>query len=99
MNTSSAQTQKSTHLIGHSTRKGQSHLASLVEQILNVSSGFLIALLVWIFLIVPVFDIEVTMLDNLTITAIFTITSIIRGYCVRRLFNWLTVRREGNERN
>lgn len=75
------------------TARGQTHLHSLIEQVLSVGSGFVVALFVWLFLIVPVYGIEVTMLDNLAITAIFTVVSVIRGYIWRRVFNWWTVRR------
>lgn len=71
----------------------QTRLNSLIEQILNVGSGFIIALLVWIFIITPLFGITVTMVDNLTITAIFTVVSIIRGFLWRRLFNHFTVKK------
>jgi len=65
----------------------QSHKMSLIEQVCNVGSGFIVALVVWSWFIVPVFDMQVSMTDNLTITSIFTIVSIIRGYLWRRLFN------------
>lgn len=69
----------------------QSHTFSLLESILNTTSGFIVALVIWTFLVIPVFGFEgLSWGDNLSITAIFTVSSIIRGYCWRRLFNTVT---------
>jgi membrane protein implicated in regulation of membrane protease activity len=65
----------------------QSRVGSLVEQILNIGSGFFLSLLIWSFVIVPVWDLDVSMGDNLTITGIFTVVSVVRGYLWRRFFN------------
>ena len=45
-----------------------------------------VALFEW--LIKPVWHLHTSFLDSLTITAIFTAWSILRGYAVRRYFNW-----------
>lgn len=66
----------------------QSKTKSLVEQLLNIGSGFIVSLIVWIYVIAPIWSIDVTMSDNLNITLIFTVISVIRGYLWRRLFNW-----------
>jgi hypothetical protein len=58
-----------------------------IEQILNVGSGFIVSLIFWVFIVVPVWDLPVNMNENLQITACFTILSIIRGYIWRTLFN------------
>ena len=65
----------------------QSRLESFVEAVINIASGFVIALLTWIFIVSPVWEIEVTMLDNLLIIGMFTVISIIRSYFWRRFFN------------
>lgn len=70
----------------------QSRTASLIEQILNVGSGFVISLIVWMYVVVPIWGFDVSMTENLTITIIFTVVSIIRGYMWRRWFNHRTVR-------
>lgn len=70
----------------------QSKTASLIEQILNVGSGFIISLIVWVYVIVPIWNFDVTMIENLAITIIFTIVSVVRGYAWRRLFNYYTVK-------
>jgi len=71
----------------------QGKLESLVEQLLNVGSGFVVALIVWTYMVTPIWDIEVTMLDNLAITGLFTVVSVVRGYVWRRMFNRRAVRR------
>lgn len=76
----------------------QSRLSSFIEQILNVSSGFFISLLVWIYIIVPIFNFEVTMVENIAVTIIFTIISVIRGYLWRRLFNCIHSKEMNNAR-
>lgn len=65
----------------------QSRKQSLIEQLLNVGSGFLVSLLLWSYVIVPVWSIEVSTQDNLAITLTFTVVSVARGYMWRRLFN------------
>lgn len=65
----------------------QTRLESAIESFLNIGSGFFISLAVWVYIVGPLFKIETTGTDNLAITSIFTITSIIRSYVWRRLFN------------
>lgn len=70
----------------------QSRLSSLIEQVLNVASGFIVSLLLWQ-AVGPLLGYEVNLADNLTITTIFTVVSIIRGYLWRRYFNGRIARR------
>jgi len=65
----------------------QSKIESFIEATINVSSGFIISLLAWMYIVIPVWDIEVSMFDNLAITALFTVISISRSYFWRRFFN------------
>ena len=65
---------------------------SLLEQVLNVGSGFILSSLVWQFVIIKWWGIHTNFSENLQITSVFTIVSIIRGYVWRRLFNKLTVK-------
>ena len=65
----------------------QTRLHSLLEQVLNVGSGFVISTLLWQFVIVPLWGIQTGMADNLKITSLFTLVSVIRGYAWRRWFN------------
>lgn len=71
----------------------QSKLSSIIEQLLNVGSGFIISLLVWIYIIIPIWNFDVNFSDNILITVTFTGISIIRGYVWRRLFNKITIKK------
>ncbi|MCB1889089.1 MAG: hypothetical protein KDH20_15890 [Rhodocyclaceae bacterium] len=62
---------------------------SLLEQILSVGSGFVVSLIFWTYVVVPVWQLPVQTADNLQITAAFTALSITRGYLWRRIFNRL----------
>lgn len=63
----------------------QSRAASLIEAWVNVAAGFGLALAVQI-LVFPVFGLHPTLPQNLKIGLIFTATSLIRSYAIRRLF-------------
>ena len=62
---------------------------SLIESISNTMIGFLVSLGIQL-IIYPVMDIPVRFDQNLIITSVFTIASILRGYFVRRMFNFFT---------
>lgn len=64
----------------------QSKLESFIEANLNVATGFVISLFVWQFIAAPLYDIPVTLQQNLGITTIFTVSAVIRGYFWRRFF-------------
>lgn len=65
----------------------QSRIESAVEAAMNVGLGFFISLGVWIWIVVPIWDIPVTHTDNFVITCVFTVTSLLRSYTLRRFFN------------
>lgn len=71
----------------------QSRAESLLEQVCNVGSGFLLSLLIQQFIITPVFDTGTSPTQNLGITVVFTIASLLRGYGWRRAFNWRAARK------
>ena len=75
----------------------QSKKMSLIETIVSVLIGYIVALLSQI-VVFPLFDVEVSLIDNLLIGLLFTVISIIRGYYVRRLFNWIDFNRTTNTR-
>lgn len=64
----------------------QTKLESLTEVVINVAIGWIFALITQI-IAFPLFGIHITMNDQLGISAIFTVVSIVRGYIVRRWFN------------
>ena len=66
----------------------QTRLNSLIEQLLNIGSGFLVSLGVWEFAVKPIWEIQTNFTENLQITFLFTVVSIARSYTWRRFFNW-----------
>lgn len=65
----------------------QSRLQSLAESLVNVILGYGIALGAQI-AVFPLFGINIPMSSNIAIGIIFTLVSLARSYCLRRLFNW-----------
>jgi hypothetical protein len=65
---------------------GQSKKFSLFESLMNVAIGYFISLLSQI-LIFPIFGIKASIKDNILIGLCFTVISIARSYCLRRIFN------------
>ena len=65
----------------------QTKLESMIETSINVASGFIISLILWVLVVIPVWDLDVTMFDNIAITCLFIVVSITRGYFWRRFFN------------
>ena len=66
----------------------QSKLESAIEATCNTLSGFIVSLLVQVYVIVPMFDLQTTVTQDFAMTLIFTVISIIRSYVWRRIFNW-----------
>ena len=64
----------------------QTRIGSLIESFMNICIGYLVALLSQI-IIFPMFDIHVSLSDNLLIGAYFTLISLVRSYVIRRWFN------------
>lgn len=64
----------------------QSSWDSLLETIVNILVGFLVALLSQL-IIFPAYGIQTSLHTNLQITGWFTLVSFLRGYCLRRWFN------------
>jgi hypothetical protein len=68
----------------------QSKKHSVIESIVQTLIGLITSILIQI-IIYPLMGIPVTFSQNLIITTVFFIVSIIRGYVVRRIFNKKTV--------
>ena len=64
----------------------QSKFQSLIESVVTVGSGLIIAVLIQL-LIFPLYDIEITLFENIQLATIFTVSSIIRIYFIRRCFS------------
>ena len=65
---------------------GQTQKRSLLEAVTNTVVGLITSFLIQIF-IYKVLDIPVTIAQNVIITGVFFIASIVRGYIIRRVFN------------
>jgi hypothetical protein len=64
----------------------QTKRQSIIEAVSNTIIGLLTSFCIQL-IIYPVLDIEVKLSQNIIITIVFFIASIIRGYLVRRFFN------------
>ena len=59
---------------------------SIIESLTNTVTGLLTSFLIQI-IIYPLLDIPVTVGQNILITLVFFIASFLRGYLIRRIFN------------
>jgi uncharacterized membrane protein (UPF0136 family) len=66
----------------------QSKAQSMVEVLAGTAFGFCIALASQVFIMAQ-YGIQTTLAQDAWITVFFTGVSILRGYVVRRFFNWL----------
>ena len=64
----------------------QSKKYSIIESVANTLIGLVTSFIIQI-IIYPLLDIPVSIGQNIIITFVFLIVSIIRGYLIRRLFN------------
>jgi len=70
----------------------QSKRMSLLESLINVAVGYGVAVSAQV-LVFPLFGLEVALVDNLVIGAIFTGISIVRSYTLRRVFEEIRMRK------
>lgn len=66
----------------------QTKRSSIVETVVGTAAGFLISWAMWAWVVAPLFDIPYAGGHGLWITALFTVTSVLRSYAIRRIFNW-----------
>lgn len=77
----------------------QSRLHSFVETSVNMLVGFWLSVAVQM-VVFPLYGYDLKLHDNMAIVAIFTLVSMARGYCLRRVFNWWSIKHaEYAERN
>lgn len=69
----------------------QTRLSSFAETVISIGIGFGVSLVITA-IVLPAYGHHVTLGENVQITAIFTVASIVRMYAVRRFFNWLVAR-------
>ncbi len=58
---------------------------SLIETLAGIAIGFVISMVLTAY-VFPLFGHHISIGDNLQITAVFTVASVVRGYFVRRFF-------------
>ena len=64
----------------------QSKKDSLIESLTSTTIGWLIGVILNL-TVLPLFDYNITVVDSLLVSLIFTAVSVIRSYAVRRIFN------------
>ena len=64
----------------------QSRLMSAVETATNIAVGLVVSFIAQL-VIFDVYDISITVSQNVEITLFFTLVSIVRSYALRRFFN------------
>lgn len=64
----------------------QTRTSSFVEAVINTTIGFVISLVLTA-VVLPAYGHAVSLSQNLQITGIFTVASIVRSYVLRRWFN------------
>jgi len=73
--------------------RGQSKTDSLVEALTNIAVGCVAAFLSQL-VIFTYYGLPVSLVVNAKMTLFFTAISLVRSFFLRRLFNYLTLRRE-----
>lgn len=68
----------------------QSKVDSVMESVTNIAIGFPLSLIVWHFLCIAM-GIPMPLGDNILVTTVFTVVSLLRSYVLRRMFNDRTV--------
>lgn len=68
----------------------QTRRASLAETLISTFIGYFVAVTTQV-VVFPWFGLHVPLHDNMLIGGLFTVVSIARGFCVRRLFEHLRV--------
>lgn len=75
----------------------QSKKGSLLETVVSTSIGYVVAVVSQI-IILPMFGLTPSFSENLGIASAFTVVSLVRGYFVRRTFNWFINQKEAQSR-
>ena len=69
----------------------QTRTDSLMEALVNIAIGLVISTIANHFVIPGVLNVQMSVTQNLVISAIFTAISLVRSYVLRRLFNGRSV--------
>lgn len=73
-------------------KAGQSKRASLAEAFVNVAIGYGISVGANM-IVLPAFGYQVNVAQAAGMGLVFTVISIVRSYALRRVFNWLHIKR------
>lgn len=65
----------------------QTHMDSIMETVTNVGIGFFVSWAVLDWIVSPIYGLDTNAGQAFGITMIFTVTSVIRQYVLRRAFN------------
>jgi hypothetical protein len=71
---------------------GQTKRHSLFEAVANIVVGLLVSFSAQL-IILPMFGGHFTFADNVKISGLFTVVSLIISYILRRIFNYWTIRK------
>lgn len=74
-------------------RSRQGRRMSFIEAIIGTIVGFLVTLIAQL-IIFPAYGVHTSLETNLRIVGWFTLLSIVRGYVMRRFFEWVHMRYE-----
>lgn len=77
----------------------QTAKGSLIETVAGTAVGFGVSVALWEVAVKPIWGIETSFVENLSITLLFTVASIARGYVVRRFFNVLAHKNNKKEQH
>ena len=64
----------------------QTRVVSFIEAVVNIGTGFLLSMVIWQAIANPLFGYDITLVENVGLTSIFTVVSITRSYLWRRFF-------------
>ena len=67
----------------------QTRRGSLVEVVSGTAVAFAISLILQHCVVDPLWNLNTSFFENLSITVLFTVVSVARSYVWRRFFNWL----------
>jgi len=75
----------------------QSSRQSMVETLVGTAVGFGLSVAVWEFVVKPGWGLQTSFVENISITLLFTVVSIARGYVLRRIFNNMLTHKNKNK--
>jgi hypothetical protein len=70
---------------------GQSRTHSMAEAVANIAVGFLVSVVITAWLL-PAMGHQVSLSENVLMTSVFTVASLLRSFAIRRAFNHLHTR-------